>query len=267
MVRFSVSPMPFVHLPLADELSLGRRLGWPAVVHQGLPITKLRDTGWLAAARLCEAAGTPISYLATGTMIAVDDDHGWADHRRLLSDALRWAADQAVPIVYLTTGPSGTRSPEEATHDFARQVAPLVDLARDLGVTLALENTAWIRSDLGFAHSIRETAEVAAHAGLGLVADLFGGWQEHHLVDTLTEHLDRIAIVQYADFTVGTLFQPARRVPGDGDIPLARLVELVPKLGYTGWVDLELLGPQIEAEGAEQAVTRGLRWLLDQRWD
>jgi hypothetical protein len=31
--------------------------------------------------------------------------------------------------------------------------------------------------------------------------------------------------------------------------------------GYDGFVDLELLGPTVEAEGYESAIRRGMRWL------
>ena len=32
-------------------------------------------------------------------------------------------------------------------------------------------------------------------------------------------------------------------------------------LGYVGLVDVELLGPAIDAEGAESALRRGLDWI------
>jgi hypothetical protein len=32
-------------------------------------------------------------------------------------------------------------------------------------------------------------------------------------------------------------------------------------LGYTGLVDLELLGPVIDEEGPENAMARGLEWM------
>jgi sugar phosphate isomerase/epimerase len=45
---------------------------------------------------------------------------------------------------------------------------------------------------------------------------------------------------------------------GDGDIPLARIVRALDRAGYTGWWDIELLGPRIEAEGYESVVPRAL---------
>ena len=50
-------------------------------------------------------------------------------------------------------------------------------------------------------------------------------------------------------------------MPGDGDLPLERLLDDVLAAGYTGIFDLELLGPAIAEEGAESALRRGLEWM------
>jgi len=60
---------------------------------------------------------------------------------------------------------------------------------------------------------------------------------------------------------VGTLSTPNRLVPGDGDIPLARLLPAIQALGYTGAYELEMVGPRIEAEGYASAIERGIATL------
>jgi sugar phosphate isomerase/epimerase len=65
-------------------------------------------------------------------------------------------------------------------------------------------------------------------------------------------------LVQVSDFVVGTLATPDRAVPGDGDIPLGRIVAGLVDSGYDGVFDLEVIGPRIEAEGYEPAIRRGL---------
>ena len=52
----------------------------------------------------------------------------------------------------------------------------------------------------------------------------------------------------------GSLCTPDRRVPGDGDIPLARLLRILVDAGYAGAFELELVGPAIEDEGYESAI-------------
>ena len=50
-------------------------------------------------------------------------------------------------------------------------------------------------------------------------------------------------------------------MPGDGDIPLARLLATVLNAGYRGYVELEMLGPRIEDEGYRDAIARGIEAL------
>ena len=57
-----------------------------------------------------------------------------------------------------------------------------------------------------------------------------------------------------SDFKVGTVASSQRLVPGDGDIPLARILDVLLDAGYDGVFDLELIGDAIDAEGYDAAV-------------
>ena len=72
---------------------------------------------------------------------------------------------------------------------------------------------------------------------------------------------DRRRVVQVSDYAIGTLCTPDRRVPGDGDIPLARVLGHLVDAGYQGVFDLELVGPKIDAEGYDAAVPRAVERL------
>jgi len=57
-----------------------------------------------------------------------------------------------------------------------------------------------------------------------------------------------------------------RRVPGDGSMPLQWMLGLILDAGYTGFLDLEVLAPAIEAEGLGSAIQRSVKWLSEQLW-
>jgi sugar phosphate isomerase/epimerase len=57
---------------------------------------------------------------------------------------------------------------------------------------------------------------------------------------------------------IGSLSTPDRAVPGDGDIPLARIIAALLDAGYQGAFELEMVGPRIESEGYESAIARGV---------
>ena len=64
--------------------------------------------------------------------------------------------------------------------------------------------------------------------------------------------------MQVSDFKVGTVASSQRLVPGDGDVPLARILGIVLDAGYRGVFDLELIGDAIVAEGYDAAVPRAV---------
>jgi sugar phosphate isomerase/epimerase len=71
--------------------------------------------------------------------------------------------------------------------------------------------------------------------------------------------VDRIGLVQVSDFRVGTVASSQRLVPGDGDIPLRRIIGVLLDAGYTGPFELELIGDAITGEGYDAAVPRAIR--------
>ena len=64
-------------------------------------------------------------------------------------------------------------------------------------------------------------------------------------------------LVQVSDYVFGDRNLPARAVPGDGGMPLERILGALLENGYSGVFDLELLGPRIDAEGHLDAMERG----------
>jgi sugar phosphate isomerase/epimerase len=150
---------------------------------------------------------------------------------------------------------------EEAVALLGERLAPVIEHARSLGVRIALEPCVSSRPELGFLHTVRDTIDVATALDAGVCVDLYASWMERGLEALLRDHLDRIDLVQISDFVVGTLTQPNRWVPGDGDLPLGALLDVLQAAGYTGIIDLELLGPKIAEEGPRRAIERGTAWL------
>jgi sugar phosphate isomerase/epimerase len=70
-------------------------------------------------------------------------------------------------------------------------------------------------------------------------------------------------LVQVSDYVLGDRSTPCRAVPGDGAMPLERLLGDVLDAGYTGLFDLELVGPRIEAEGGFAASRRAADYVSE----
>jgi sugar phosphate isomerase/epimerase len=188
----------------------------------------------------------------------LEDPHGWDASRARLCACLDAARGIGAGTVYTTTGPAPRLAWDDAAARFADAVGPVVSYATSLGVRLAVENTITLRADLGFVHRLSDVVDLAERSGVAIVADLYAAWTERDLEQALKASLPRLAHVQIADFVLGTLTTPDRAVPGDGVIPISRQLRWLDDAGYNGVIELELLGPRIDAEGAAGACRRGV---------
>ena len=128
-------------------------------------------------------------------------------------------------------------------------------------MTLAIEPTSWLYADLTFIHTFHDALLVAPRAGMGICLDAFHVWTEAGLREEIGEHASLIAHVQLSDMTRGSRSLPCRAVPGDGDVPLAAVVQWLLDAGYPGVFDCELNGPAIDAIGHHAAAAQAASWL------
>ena len=164
----------------------------------------------------------------------------------------------AAPILTVTTGPAFPLPWEAAADALEEALGPIVAAAGRRGLRVALEQTLPIRPEIGFVHSFADTVVLARR--LGAVAVLEGNYAfvERGLSASLAEAGPLLGIVQLSDLVAPSTVVPDRAVPGDGVIPLDRLIRQVGAAGYDGPFELELIGPRIEAEGYEAACRRAV---------
>jgi sugar phosphate isomerase/epimerase len=188
----------------------------------------------------------------------LDDASQWPGQRDRVRGALDAAEAVGAECMILTTGPAGQLSWEDAADALADALAPLVEEARARGVPFGLEHTNSLRVDVGFVHTLRDVVDLARRVGIGVCVETNACWAERGLAGTIADGVDTFRIVQVSDFAIGTLSTPNRLVPGDGDIPLERILGQVLGAGYGGCFDLELIGPRIDDEGYESACARAV---------
>ncbi|RBQ05663.1 sugar phosphate isomerase/epimerase [Micromonospora sp. LHW51205] len=252
-----VSGMAAMSWALPEEIAMYRRTGADLV---GLQRSKVASFGVAALGDLLARHDVRLGYLVHSFTAHPDDEPGWAQQVAALQQGVVDAGRLGADLVYLTSGPSAHLTWEEAAGRFAERIAPVVATAREHGVRLAVENTLPVKCDLSFTHTARDAVALADQCGIGICLDLYCCWQERGLTELIRDRVGQVEILQVSDFRVGTSTFPNRWVPGDGDLPMAGLLASVLRAGYTGVVDVELLGPAVEAEGAEPALTRSVAW-------
>ena len=258
--RVSVSAISTISWSLQEDLAFYRRAGIDQV---GISLRKLDVTGYDLGASLIRDAGLRVTNLLGLGPFTLARPEKWPAQQQRVVAAVETASAIAAECLILTTGPAGQLPWEEAADALELALGPVLPVAADRGVSFALEHTHALRADIGFVHSLRDAVDLARRLDVGVCMEINACWAERGLADTLVDSVADLRLVQVSDYVIGTTSTPDRTVPGDGDIPLARILAQLEAAGYSGCYDLELIGPRIEAEGYEAAVPRAVAALSD----
>jgi sugar phosphate isomerase/epimerase len=253
-----VSAISTYRLSLAEDLAFWEHNGIQRV---GVSVAKLEAHGWDDGTRLVERAvdrGLEVANLIGLGPFHLHEPRQWAAQQDRLARTLETASAVGAGCLVFTTGPATPLTWEEAADALEAAMAPVLADARARGVPFAIEHTNSLRVDVGFVHTLADVIDLARRLDTGVCMELNACWAERDVARTIRDGIDRIRLVQVSDFRVGTLCTPDRLVPGDGDIPIARLLQTVVDAGYRGVFDLELIGPRIEEEGYDRAVPRAV---------
>jgi sugar phosphate isomerase/epimerase len=212
-----------------------------------------------AAQEMLQEAGCAVESLThpfLGPRPLEQDRQSWQQPREALRQIITAAKTLGARSVYLLTGGHGSLTWEEAAEVFREAIAPCVEQAQAAGIALAVENSAPLYPDIHLAHSLRDAVLLAETAGVGVCMDFFACWTEAGLRDSIRRAMPRCHLVQVCDYVYGDRSVPSRAVPGEGAIPVKRMLDWVLQAGYAGRFDIELVGPRIEQEGPVNAVRR-----------
>jgi len=258
--RVSLSAISTFQWDLDTDLAFYERAGITAV---GASLAKLEAAGIEAGARRLRDAGIRVTNLIGIGPFHLDDPEQWSEQRSRVARALDAAQAVGAECMILTTGPAGQLAWEDAADALQEALEPVIADAAARGLPFGLEHTNSLRVDVGFVHSLADVVDLARRLGIGVCVETNACWAERSLAETIATGVDTFRVVQVSDFAIGTLSTPNRLVPGDGDIPLERILGQVLAAGYRGCFDLELIGPRIEEEGYESACTRAVANLGD----
>jgi sugar phosphate isomerase/epimerase len=134
--------------------------------------------------------------------------------------------------------------------------------SRDLNIAIAIEHNHVVRRDLSFLNNLRDAVAYARGTEIKVCAEVQNFWVEYDLKHTIQSSIDVIDLVQISDWVMtDSAVPPSRAVLGDGDIPLETIMSWFLEAGYQGAFDIELVGPRIDQEGYQSAVSRSVDWL------
>jgi len=243
---------------LDDDLAFVERAGIEAL---GVEAAKLDATGdATAAARRLATSGLRITSLTAPGPFTLDQPERWPTERDGAGRLMDLALELRPEVVVLTSGPAGALAWERAADNLAEILQGTVLEADREGLALALAPTPSGRRDLGFVSTLYDAVELGWRMDIGACLEVATCWSERNLAGTIGAATDRIRLVRVAD---QALDRPGddEWVPGDGTLPLARVLHQVRDAGYGGVVELAAAGDAVDAEGYEAAIERGMTHL------
>jgi sugar phosphate isomerase/epimerase len=244
--------------PLFDDIAMWHELG---IDHVALILPKINDTGWDEARDMVNGARLRVSTIFGPTYRPLDADRAsgsWDEDQARTVETIDFAASVNAASVYVCSGAASHLTWDGAVDAFSELVAPAVARAGEVGIPLLLEPTNPLRSDISFVFWQRDAMDVARAAGTKVMLDLQSSWYERGLEQVVRGNIDLVGLTQISDYVIGTTQTGDRAVPGDGDIPLERLLAMVIDAGFQGSFDLEVMGPRVEEEGYQSAVRRSV---------
>jgi sugar phosphate isomerase/epimerase len=203
----------------------------------------IRDAGLQAAA---------LTHRAFGFAYAAEAQAA----RERLERTIAFAQEIGAATIVLTTGGRGALAFDEAAKRFAEAMAPCAALARMAGIKLGIEPTSHLYADASIVHRFSDCAALARAADICVTIDLFACWADSDIEAAIATTAHDAALVQVSDYVYGDRALPCRAVPGDGAVPLNRLLPAIVQAGFSGYFDLEIIGPRLQAEGVERGLIR-----------
>jgi sugar phosphate isomerase/epimerase len=248
----SINTLSLAPAPLGDQIDMISRLGAGAISPD---LEQLREAGIGTATRRLRDSGLAVATITHRSFAFADAEKTAAGRERLMQ-TLDVAVGCGAHSVIMTTGGRCGLDWREAAELFADAMAPCAEAARAAGISLGIEPTSHLYADVSIAHRLADTVALARAAGIGVMIDLFACWTDSDIETAIAEAAPISPMVQVSDHVPGDRGLPCRAVPGDGAIPLVRLVPAIVRAGFTGWFDLEIIGPRLQAEGHEAGLLR-----------
>jgi 2-keto-myo-inositol isomerase len=257
-----ISQVSTLSTPFEDDLPAFARAGWPAVeiwltkLETYLQSHSIEEARAILEQNGLKAAGASSQgglLLSRGEQRAIHWDH----FRRRLETLQALDVGTLVVVADFATEPT--------QEDFGRAISALAEaseLAGSHGVRLALEfqKTAKFCASLDTAVALVAQSEAA---NVGICLDLFHYYTGPSKFEDLAYlSPENLAWVQVCDLS-GTPRELAgdadRILPGDGDFQIRPILEHLVRIGYDGYVSLEMLNPQLWQVAAPALADAGLR--------
>ena len=148
----------------------------------------------------------------------------------------------------LNTGAALEGDIDAMVKDTIRKLKDLAAFAADHGISLALEplNATSMNSESAIwtINQALEIIDAVNKDNVGLCLDFWNIWQNANVEEAIIRAADRIFVLQIADWRTPQSSED-RLMPGDGIIPIGKLLHIVNKTNYKGACSVEIFSNNV----------------------
>lgn len=115
-----------------------------------------------------------------------------------------------------------------------------------------------------FLHDMRTTLDLVAAVGsdnIGLVLDTYHLGMDEEVLEWLPEVIEHLQLVQLGDSRHSPLGEMNRCLLGDGRVPIPAILETLQAVGYDRWIEIEVLGQDVEPLDYDTVLDHSLAYL------
>ena len=137
---------------------------------------------------------------------------------------------------------------EQTDERFAATIRPMLEEARQCGVTMILEPVN--RYEINYINSVEDAARLIDYIGdpyFKIMPDVFHmNIEDRSIPAALAQYHEKIAYIHFADSN--------RLAPGQGHLPFSDIIATLRQVGYDGWISAEILPKPDPDTAAKQAI-------------
>ena len=242
MVRASISERTTFRWDLAEELDALGSYGFDAL---SVWRPKVSDLPHGEARRLLDAAGVRVSSLQWAGGFTGSDGRTFRESLTDASEAICEAAELGTDVLLIHAGCRGGHTLGHARRLVQEALERLAPIAEEHGVRLALKPThPAASSGCGFFTDLAEAHQFVNEIGrpsIGLALDLWHFGDQRALLNLLPVIIRQVIVVSLADCRGAPTADHERLAPGDGTLPLDRIMAAIVDQGFQGDVEFEFV--------------------------
>ena len=232
----------------------------------GVGLPQFEHAGRERAMRELRASGLTVSDFQGVYLYDLTDPAHFTTRQEQALHYLDIAAELGVDCVTAEVAPRGELSWDEAARHVVEQTVAVIPEIRARNLRLAIEPVHPIRQDVSFINMAADAVEIVRRVddpSFGYLFDTYHLWWQRGIEELARESADHVFCVQVSDHKAVTLRTQDRAMPGQGIIPLHRLLQALVDGGYAGWWELEVISDQNAAMGIDVALQTAVRGLND----